>query len=120
MQKMKFEYLFFEFESMGIEVLLEFLIREIYAQLLKGIGFENFKTENIENSNTMTASRATWDGHGFVYTTHNPIEHMTVYKLGQSIAIITSLYREQNISKIVWKIYPYFLAYKVYLIRCFF
>ena len=40
----------FEFEDIVVEVSLQLLVGQVNAKLLKGIGLENFKAEDIEHA----------------------------------------------------------------------
>ena len=41
----------FQFESVFVKVLLQFLVRKIDTELFERVGLENLKTENIQHTN---------------------------------------------------------------------
>jgi len=75
---------------MVVEELLELLIGEVDAKLLKTVDLEDFKTRNIEDTNEGSSLLS---GELFVDLLHNEKEESVVQSLAKSFARVSSLLR---------------------------
>ena len=100
---------------MRIEVLLKLFVGKVNTKLLKAVGLENLKAENIQNSNRALAVSGirlhsidrsnsdrgtnmdslnqlkTYHANRLVDANHQPVKQRFIHKLGKSISCVESL-----------------------------